>query len=58
MERRGLTNQEAKREYIRLVETFSPDFRASNEKNLKEGDEESIFMTDEEYDKKKQEVST
>jgi len=55
-DRKGLTSQGAKREYIRLVENFAPNFRESGD-NAKEEGEDAIFLTDEEYNIRRKEVS-
>jgi len=47
---RGLTKIQAKTEYINIVESLKPGFRAdSKNKVKKELDDDDIFMTDEEY---------
>jgi len=51
-ERRGLSKEDAKSMYIKLVEDFMPNFMNKAQGQGNE-DEDDIFMTDEEYNSRK-----
>lgn len=54
--KRGLSNLQAKEEYIKCVEQFKPGFKTQQKNtpaSAKKDDEDDLFMSDQEYMEKK-----